>query len=90
MQQLYLKISGSVQGVSFRYYTKEAADTLALSGWVKNLADGTLEILAQGSRENLEKFLEWCQGGPTSAQIEKLDKEWQKPEKKFDSFEIRY
>jgi acylphosphatase len=62
-------ISGKVQGVSFRFYTQEQANRLKLRGFVRNLDDGRVEIVAAGEREDLENLLEWAKKGPPAARV---------------------
>ena len=90
MLELYLKIFGDVIGVNFRYYAKLKADDLGITGWVKNLSDGSVQIVAQGEKTNLEKFLKWARQGPNAARVDKVEIGWAKSEKKFAEFEIRY
>ncbi len=66
-------VKGKVQGVSFRYYTKREADLKDVSGWVKNLSDGRVEAVFEGSEENVEKMVEWCRTGPDLASVEDID-----------------
>lgn len=89
-EQVKIIATGLVQGVNFRYYTREKADELGLVGWVMNLPDGNLEIIAQGERKNLEKLIKWCQTGPQFARVKEINIEWQKPEGKFNDFQIEY
>ena len=90
MKELNLKIYGRVQDVSFRYHTREKAAELGLHGWVKNETDGTITIVAQGSKENLEQLLVWCTRGPDYERVKKLEPSWQRPTELYQSFEIRY
>lgn len=90
MKELHLYISGVVHGVSFRYYTQSLAQKLGLRGWVKNLSDGRVEVLAQGPKEQLEKLLEWCREGPEAAQVSDMDISWREAGGEFSGFEIRY
>lgn len=62
-------VSGRVQGVWFRASTKEEADKLEIKGWVRNLSDGRVEVLACGDVEQLEQFYEWLQQGPPLAEV---------------------
>jgi len=64
-----LLVSGRVQGVGFRYWAVGEARRLGLDGWVRNLADGDVEILAMGDREALGKLAEACRRGPVSARV---------------------
>lgn len=90
MTQAHIKVYGEVIGVNFRYYTKIKADELALTGWVKNLSEGSVEIVAQGEREILEKLLEWARKGPNSARVDSVEVAWSEPEEAFTDFEIRF
>lgn len=91
MQRLHLKIYGRVQGIFFRSSTEEKAKELELTGWVKNVNDGTVEVLAEGNQENLKKMLEWCKVGPRLAQVEKIAEDWQDITKKeFSDFMVLY
>ncbi len=69
-EAIHLKITGRVQGVFFRATTKEKADSLGLTGWVKNCADGSVEVFAQGEDEKLKEFVEWCGNGPSAAKVD--------------------
>lgn len=67
LQTISIIVSGKVQGVYYRQYTKEKAIELGLSGRVKNLRDGTIHIIATGIKEQLNELIEWCKKGPPSA-----------------------
>jgi len=64
-----LAIEGRVQGVGYRWWATEAATRLGLSGWVRNRADGSVEILAIGPREAIESLTAACKGGPSGAAV---------------------
>ena len=68
-----INVFGVVQGVAFRYYTKLKADELALIGWVKNLADGSVMIQVGGPEKAVLEFLQWCHKGPSSARVDRLE-----------------
>ena len=68
-----LKIHGRVQGVFFRQSTREKAGELGLSGWVKNMPDGTVEVLAAGPEPVVRELISWCEHGPPYARVEKVD-----------------
>ena len=74
--RLHLIITGCVQGVGFRYHTQEKACALHLTGWVKNRADDSVECVAEGKKENLEKFLAWARVGPSLAQVTEVKSHW--------------
>ncbi len=77
---VHLIVRGRVQGVWFRAGTQEQALQLGLCGWVKNCPDGSVEIHAQGEKETLEQFINWCRKGPPAAQVSDLDIEWVDPQ----------
>ncbi len=89
MKEIVLKITGRVQGVSFRYYTRKKATELGLVGFVKNKNDGSVLVLAQGKKEALKKFINWCKEGPEMARVDQVDSKWKDPEKEFGQFMIR-
>lgn len=61
-----------MQGVGFRHWTARTALSLGLTGWVRNLPDGSVEVQAQGERESLEKMAVWLRRGPSSARVTRL------------------
>jgi len=70
---LRITISGQVQGVGFRYYTKLQADKLGITGWVRNLDDGRVETCICGSEDQLTRMQTWLKHGPESAKITHFD-----------------
>lgn len=76
MNTLRVRVRGRVQGVGFRFATYREAELLGLTGWVRNCADGSVEGLFQGPREQLDRMLEWCREGPRFARIESMEHEW--------------
>lgn len=88
-KRLQLKICGQVQAVNFRYYTVQKAQSLGLTGFVRNLPDGAVEVVAEGEEESLQKLFRWCRVGPLLAQIESVEIEWGKPIGEFERFEIQ-
>lgn len=75
MQHLNIKVTGKVQGVFFRDSTKMVADQLGVTGWVKNEADGSVSIEAEGDDWILDNFLDWCEEGPERAVVDQVTKE---------------
>lgn len=72
-KHLNIKIYGQVQGVFFRISAKQEADKLGIKGFARNEKDGTVYIEAEGEKNNLDKFLEWCKNGPDAAKVEKIE-----------------
>ena len=81
-------MTGLVQGVWFRKYTQEQAQLLGLTGWVRNVPDGTVEIVATGEEKPLENFVAWCHQGPRGARVSNVALE-ETILQTFASFEIR-
>ena len=69
MQTISIIVSGKVQGVFYRQTTKEKALELGLTGKVRNLKDGRVNIIVTGEKENLDKLIEWCKKGPPRAEV---------------------
>jgi acylphosphatase len=67
MHTVHLVIKGKVQGVFYRASTKDKANELGIKGWVKNMPDGNVEVLATGNKDQLKSFIEWCGRGPKQA-----------------------
>jgi acylphosphatase len=78
-KRLHATVRGRVQGVGFRATTQYEARKLGLAGWVRNRADGSVEVEAEGPREALEMFLSFLQRGPLGAHVEAVDAEWLAP-----------
>ena len=88
--EFYAKVYGRVQGVGYRYFVKEKAQGLDIFGYVKNLEDGSVEILAQSREENLQKLIEELKKGPFLARVDKLDVIFRKPLNIFYNFRIEH
>ncbi len=71
--RVHVFISGRVQGVFFRSSTKDKADELGISGWVKNLSDGRVEAVFEGEEGSVKKMIEWCRKGPEYARVDDME-----------------
>ncbi len=80
---------GRVQGVNFRAYCAERAEGLGLSGYVRNLPDGSVEAVFEGERPLIEECIEWNRTAQPAARVVSLHVEWQVPTGEFRGFEIR-
>lgn len=89
-ERVHLVVHGRVQGVFYRATTLEKALELGLGGWVRNRADGAVEVVAEGDREKLEKLIEWCRVGPERAQVGNVDIDWESYIGEFREFTIKY
>jgi acylphosphatase len=83
-------VEGRVQGVNFRYYTQRRAMELGLTGYVRNLWDGTVEAVAEGTQSKIKDLLAFLRVGPRSAFVTRVDTEWLAATGEFDRFEVRY
>ena len=87
--RVQLKVTGRVQGVFFRASTVAQAQHLGLTGWVANAPDGSVELIAEGTRARLEELITWCRRGPSGAQVTNVEIRWEAPRKEFTSFGVR-
>ena len=79
-------VSGYVQAVGYRFYTKRYADQLGLTGSVQNLPDGNVRVVASGAEQDLERFIAGLREGPRAAIVKDVNVTWHKGEKKFGEF----
>ena len=87
---VHLSIQGRVQGVGFRFFAQDVAQELGLTGWVRNLPDGSVEAYAEGPREALEAFIKRLGDGPPMGKVQTIIPAWKTPQGASDtSFSIR-
>jgi acylphosphatase len=82
-------VRGIVQGVNFRWFTQRRAAALGLTGYVRNLSDGSVYVVMEGERDSIEQLLEVLRIGPSSAVVDQVLVEWHAPSGEFDRFEVR-
>ncbi len=82
-------VSGRVQNVGYRYFAREQAAPLGVTGWVRNLPDGSVEFHAEGSEDALEEFLRRLRRGPVSSRVDTLRLDWLDGPTAFHQFEIK-
>ena len=87
--RVHLKVCGRVQGVYFRASTVEQARRLGVLGWVMNCADSSVEVVAEGEIEQLEKLINWCRNGPPGAHVKEVRAQWEASKEEFQSFYIK-
>jgi acylphosphatase len=88
-QRIHAIVDGRVQGVGFRYFTQERAILLGLTGWVRNRWNGTVELVAEGSKADLETLLRAIQRGPRVGTTQNVKVDWLEITGEFSSFRIR-
>ncbi|MDY6931514.1 MAG: acylphosphatase [Halobacteriota archaeon] len=88
--RVHIVVSGKVQGVFFRHHTKEAADELSLYGWVRNLRNGDVELIAEGYKNDLEQFVEKVRKGSPFAIVRDIKVEWSDYLGEYDRYSVRF
>ncbi len=89
-QELHAYVHGWVQGVGYRYFVVNNALALGLRGYARNLQDGSVEVLAQGTRSNLERLLTLLQRGPAAAEVREVRSHWGSPTEHLSGFHVRW
>ncbi len=87
-ERLHATVFGRVQGVNFRFYTRDTAENLELTGWVANRYDGSVEVVAEGPRAALDRLLEFLQQGPPMARVDQVQHEYFPATGEFKHFNI--
>lgn len=88
MPQIQATVHGTVQGVGFRYMTLQIAQNLGVTGFVRNRSDGTVEIVAEGSDQQLNELIDWAHRGPSGACVTQVDVTKGPDQSCFDRFTI--
>ena len=88
--RIHAFVSGRVQGVFYRAETRKQAAGLSLTGWVRNLPDGRVEILAEGEEQCVHKLIAWCQQGPPRSRVDQVEEFAEEYTGEYGSFEITY
>ena len=88
-KRAHVRVSGQVQGVFFRDSTREKAQELGLSGYVKNTPDGDVEALFEGPSEGVEEMVRWCEQGPPHASVENVEANYEPAKDDLTGFEVR-
>lgn len=89
LYQLHCHIKGRVQGVGFRYFVMDEAESRSLSGWVRNSENGEVETVLCGEKSSIETILPVLHQGPPLARVIRIDFEWEEPDPDLKGFEIR-
>lgn len=88
-ERLWARVHGRVQGVGFRWHVLRRAQALELSGWVRNRADGSVEVLAEGPRNVLIQLLDALRRGPAAARVIRVEESWSEAWLQQVGFEVR-
>ncbi len=90
MVQYEITIKGRVQGVGYRYFAVQKAKEMGINGWVKNLVDGSVLIVAQGIEAEIKTFIDYLYIGPTPSRVDKISTCVMQITTVFDSFSVKY
>ena len=90
MERLHAVVHGDVHGVGFRYFVQRKARQLGLRGWVRNNDDGTVELVAEGPRSDLEQLRRAVEEGPRSARVARVDVQWSSATGNLQAFDLAW
>ena len=90
LSRVHVFVSGRVQGVAYRYFVERRAAEIPVTGWVRNLRDGRVEIMAEGEKADLESFLGFLRQGPRMANVDDLDILWEDYRGEYKDFRIEF
>lgn len=90
MVRAYVRVYGRVQGVFFRANTRERARELGLTGYVRNMPDGSVEAVIEGEKDRVDELISWMHIGPPLARVDRVEVEYQEYRGEFRDFTVRY
>lgn len=90
MVSAYIKVTGEVQGVGYRYFAFKNANELGIRGYVRNLADGSVEVLAEGEKELIEHYKSILSQGPGFSSVDQIEILFSPYQAKYKSFSVEY
>ena len=89
-KRIHIFVTGRVQGVFFRQSTRVMAIKNNVNGWVRNLDDGRVEIVAQGETQDIDNLAHWCKTGPANSRVDQFELSEENISDEFENFEVRY
>jgi len=87
--RVHVWVKGIVQNVGFRAYVEYCANRLEVTGWVRNVGYDTVEAVAEGPRENVDRFIEMMKAGPRASRVDESRVEWENATGEFESFGVK-
>ena len=90
LKRIHIFVTGRVQGVFFRQSTRVMGIKNNVNGWVRNLDDGRVEIVAEGKELNINAFVDWCKTGPANSRVDEFELSEENSTGEFENFEVRY
>lgn len=88
MKQAHIFVSGFVQGVGYRQFVKRSARGIGVVGWVRNLPDGRVEVILQGSQEKIDQLIALCKKGPFLSEVEDVQVVWEESTEEYKDFNV--
>ena len=89
-KRIHIFVTGRVQGVFFRQSARVMAIKNNVNGWVRNLGDGRVEIVAEGQESNIDALVDWCKTGPANSRVDEFELSEENSTDEFENFEVRY
>ena len=89
-KRIHIFVTGRVQGVFFRQSTRVMSIKNNVNGWVRNLGDGRVEIVAEGQESNIDALADWCKTGPANSRVDEFELSEENSTDEFANFEVRY
>ncbi len=90
LKRIHIFVTGRVQGVFFRQSTRVMAIKNNVNGWIRNLDDGRVEIVAQGKERDIDNLTNWCRTGPANSRVDEFELKIESITEEFENFEVRY
>jgi len=87
--RIHVWVNGRVQGVGFRAFVQQNAIQIGVTGWVRNVGYGTVEAVAEGSKEQIDDFLRMVKRGPLASRVEDSREEWETITGEFKYFRVK-
>ncbi len=88
--RVHLIIEGRVQGVFFRDSTRRQARSLGVTGWVRNMRNGNVEVVAEGPEDRVRQLVDWCRRGPSAARVDRVEEDREAHRGEFDDFSVTF
>ena len=89
-KRIHIFVTGRVQGVFFRQSARVMAIKNNVNGWVSNLDDGRVEIVAEGQESNIDALADWCKTGPANSRVDEFELSEENSTDEFENFKVRY
>ena len=90
LKRIHIFVTGRVQGVFFRQSTRVMAIKNNVNGWVRNLDDGRVEIVAEGETQNIDNLKNWCKTGPANSRVDEFEFSEEDFTNEFENFQVKY